>query len=135
MVLPLRDTRIFILPAHFQHSEGNFHFYDEKAKVLFSGDMGASLVHHDLVEKPATSAAEFKHHLRAMEGFHRRYMVSNKACRVWANMVRKLDIDLLVPQHGRYFKGKEAIGAFLDWIERLERGIDLFTQDNYRIPA
>jgi flavorubredoxin len=70
-----------------------------------------------------------------MEAFHRRYMVSNKACRLWANMARQLDMDFLVPQHGRYFKGKEAINAFLDWIEQLQCGIDLFTQDNYRIPA
>ncbi|MDP2028465.1 MAG: MBL fold metallo-hydrolase [Thiobacillus sp.] len=135
LVLPLKDTRMFILPAHFLHSEGNFHFYDEKAKVLFSGDMGASLVHHDQVEKPITTASEFKSHIASMEGFHRRYMVSNKACRLWANMARQLDMDYLVPQHGCYFKGKEAINAFLDWIEKLECGIDLFTQDNYRIPS
>ncbi|MDA8129644.1 MAG: MBL fold metallo-hydrolase [Betaproteobacteria bacterium] len=134
-VLTLRDTRVFILPAHFLHSEGNFHFYDEKARVLFSGDMGASLVHHSLVEKPITGAAEFKSHIRTMDAFHRRYMVSNKACRLWANMARQLNMDFLVPQHGRYFKGKEAIGAFLDWIEQLQCGIDLFSQDDYRIPA
>jgi flavorubredoxin len=39
-----------------------------------------------------------------------------------------------VPQHGRYFAGREAVNAFLDWIENLECGIDLFTQDNYRFP-
>jgi flavorubredoxin len=50
-------------------------------------------------------------------------------------MARGLEMDYLVPQHGCYFKGKVAINAFLDRIETLECGIDLFTQDNYRIPA
>lgn len=135
MVLQLNASRMLIVPAHFLHSEGNFHFYDEKAKVLFSGDMGASLVHHDQVNTPITSVEAFKAHTPRMEGFHRRYMVSNKACRLWANMARGLEMDYLVPQHGCYFKGKVAINAFLDWIEKLECGIDLFTQGNYRIPA
>jgi flavorubredoxin len=135
MVLQLNASRMLIVPAHFLHSEGNFHFYDEKSKVLFSGDMGASLVHHDQVNTPITSVEAFKAHIPRMEGFHRRYMVSNKACRLWANMARGLEMDYLVPQHGCYFKGKIAINAFLDWIEKLECGIDLFTQDNYRIPA
>ena len=70
--------------------------------------------------------------LHTMSGFHKRYMVSNKVCRYWAAMVREMDVEMLVPQHGRYFKGREAIHAFLDWIENLQCGIDLFTQEHYR---
>jgi flavorubredoxin len=134
VVVPMRDTRILAIPAHFLHAEGNFQFYDSKAKILFSGDMGASLVHHDEIVEPITSAVQFENHLRNMSGFHKRYMVSNKVCRLWVNMVRQMDIDMLVPQHGRWFKGKEAINAFLDWIEELPCGIDLFTQDQYQVP-
>lgn len=135
MVIPMRATRIHAVPAHFLHAEGNFQFYDSTSRILFSGDMGASLVHHDAIAAPITSKAEFLKHLPQMEGFHRRYMVSNKACRYWVNMVRGMDVALLVPQHGRYFKGQEAIGAFLDWIQDLSCGIDLFSQDNYRFPS
>lgn len=135
MVIPMRDTSIYAVPAHFLHAEGNFQFYDSRSKILFSGDLGASLVHHKAVEDPITSRAEFQAHLRHMEGFHRRYMVSNKVCRFWAHMVRQMDVEQLVPQHGRYFKGREAIDAFLDWIEDLHCGIDLFTQDDYVLPT
>lgn len=135
LVVPMRDTKIIALPAHFLHAEGNFQFYDTKSKILFSGDMGASLVHHDAIVEPITTKAEFMAHLPKMEGFHRRYMVSNKVCRFWANMVRSMDVDMLVPQHGRWFKGKEVINAFLDWIQDLRCGIDLFTQEHYRLPA
>lgn len=135
MTIVMRDTTLHAVPAHFLHAEGNFQFYDRKSKILFSGDMGASLVAPSDIVKPIATAAEFKAHLPFMEGFHRRYMVSNKACRLWANMVRGMEVAMLVPQHGRYFVGPGAIGAFLDWIEHLECGIDLFTQEHYRFPA
>lgn len=134
MAIPMRDTTLHCVPAHFLHAEGNFQFYDGKAKILFSGDLGASLVPHDEILRPITTAAEVQAHIAKMEGFHKRYMVSNKVCRFWVKMVREMDVELLVPQHGRYFKGKEAIGAFLAWIENLHCGIDLFTQDHYRLP-
>lgn len=132
--IPLGATNVYAVPAHFLHAEGNFQFYDERSKILFSGDMGASLVHHDAVAEPITSRSEFLANLKYMEGFHKRYMVANKACKLWAQMVRGMDVAMLVPQHGRYFIGREAITAFLDWIETLECGIDLFTADNYRFP-
>ncbi len=135
MTIELGDTTLYALPAHFLHAEGNFQFYDARAKILFSGDMGASLVHHSEIAKPITTRAEFLAHVPNMEGFHRRYMVSKKVCQYWANMVRKLDVEMMVPQHGRYFQGKVAVHAFLDWIQDLECGIDLMTQDHYRPPA
>ena len=69
-----------------------------------------------------------------MEGFHRRYMAGNKACRLWAAMVREMDVAMIVPQHGRPFVGPEMISAFLYWIENLECGLDLMGPDDYRLP-
>ena len=119
MNIPLGDSRIKALPAHFMHSEGNFQFYDPVSKILFSGDMGASMV------DDASPVQDFTAHVPSMAGFHRRYMASNKACRFWAQMVREMDVAMIVPQHGRPFVGPQMIGAFLDWIENLECGIDL----------
>lgn len=70
-----------------------------------------------------------------MEGFHRRYMVSNKVLRLWARMARQLDISMLVPQHGSPIEGREAIGDFFDWVEQLQCGIDLFDERMYQLPA
>jgi len=127
----LGNTPIKALPAHFLHSEGNFQFYDVTSKILFSGDLGASLVPHEEAAKPVT---DFNAHIPTMEGFHKRYMNGNKACRFWANMVRSLEIDAIVPQHGRPFIGKKIVNEFINWIEHLECGLDLFTQQNYQIP-
>jgi len=95
----LGNTSLYAVPAHFLHAEGNFQFYDERSKILFSGDMGASLVHPDEVRTPIRTKADFAAALKHMEGFHKRYMVSNKACRLWANMVRGMDVEKMVPQH------------------------------------
>jgi flavorubredoxin len=69
-----------------------------------------------------------------MEGFHRRYMCSNKVCRLWAQMVRNMDVEMIVPQHGRSFQGKAMVNQFLDWISGLQCGVDLMTQRNYMVP-
>jgi flavorubredoxin len=129
-VVPFGDSVIKAIPAHFLHSVGNIQFYDPVSKILFSGDMGASIV-----EGGADEAVEdFAAHVPSMVGFHRRYMASNKACRLWANMVREMDVDMIVPQHGRHFKGPEMVNQFLDWISDLQCGVDLLTQDNFREP-
>ena len=107
------------LPAHFLHSEGNFQVYDPVSKILYSGDLGASL------GTDYWEVTDFDAHLRYMEGFHRRYMASNKVMKSWADMVRGLDIEIIAPQHGAYFQGKDMVGRFIDWCADLQCGIDL----------
>ena len=129
MRLQLGSIKLAALPAHFLHAEGNFQFYDPISKILFSGDMGANLAPGDL-DQPATRISELMPH---MEGFHKRYMNSNKVCRLWANMVANLEISMIVPQHGRCMTGK-AVKEFIDWIANLECGIDLMDQNDYQLP-
>lgn len=131
MNIALGNCIIKAIPAHFMHSEGNFQFYDPVAKILFSGDLGVSLADSAEVEKPV---ADFSAHTPKMIGFHRRYMISNKVTRFWAQMVRGLDIEQIVPQHGQRFVGKDMCGKLIDWIENQPCGIDLLTQEAYRIP-
>ncbi|MBI3902941.1 MAG: FprA family A-type flavoprotein [Nitrosomonadales bacterium] len=131
MDIPLGDCMIKAVPAHFMHSEGNFQFYDPVSRILFTGDMAASIVPHKEADTPVE---DFQSHIPLMEEFHRRYMVSSKICRYWANMVRQLDVETIVPQHGRILKGRKVVAEFLDWIENLPCGVDLLTQDDYRLP-
>ncbi|MFH1813432.1 MAG: MBL fold metallo-hydrolase [Pseudomonadota bacterium] len=131
MHIALGECRLIALPAHFLHSEGNFQFYDPVSKILFSGDMGASMLDH---REALHAVSDFDAHVPHMVGFHRRYMVANKVCRYWANMVRTLDIDMIVPQHGARFEGPAMVKRFVDWIEDLPCGTDLMTQASYRVP-
>ncbi len=125
--IPFGNSSIVVLPAHFLHSVGNFHFYDPISKILFSGDMGASLI-EEHADQPVS---DFDAHIPHMLGFHQRYMASNKACRLWANMVRDMDVQMMVPQHGSPFVGKAMVNRFLDWISSLPCGIDLLNQTSY----
>jgi len=122
------EASLKMIPAHFLHSVGNFQVYDPISKILFSGDMGASIV----AEGPDQPVEDFDAHIPSMIGFHQRYMVNNKVCKLWSNMVRQLDVSMIVPQHGRPFTG-ENINRFLNWIAGLQCGTDLLTEDNYRI--
>ncbi|MGU3625348.1 MBL fold metallo-hydrolase [Comamonas sp. C24C] len=130
--LPLGHSELVLLPAHFLHAEGNFHFYDPISKILFTGDLGVSLTTGAEAQKPVTDLGP---HIARMEGFHRRYMVSNKILRLWVQMARQLHIDMIVPQHGAPIMGKQAIGDLFNWLEGLQCGIDLFEQDAYRLPS
>ena len=130
--LPLGQSELWLVPAHFMHAEGNFHFYDPMSRILFTGDLGASLVSGEQASHKVTDLGP---HLVHMEGFHRRYMVSNKILRSWVKMVRQLDISMIVPQHGSPISGPQAIGDFLNWLENLQCGIDLFGDGHYRLPT
>ena len=127
MKLDLNGCELLILPAHFLHSPGNFQVYDPVAKILYSGDLGASIVDYRFVE-------DFDAHVPQMEGFHRRYMASSVACQAWADMVRSLDIETIAPQHGAIFRGEEMVRRFIDWVAALQPGPEAM-RDIYRLPA
>ncbi|HEY1393042.1 MAG TPA: MBL fold metallo-hydrolase [Methylibium sp.] len=129
--LPLGQSELWLLPAHFMHAEGNFHFYDPVSRILFTGDLAVSLTSGAEAARPVT---QLQPHLARMEGFHRRYMVSNKILRLWVGMARQLDIAMIVPQHGAPLEGA-AIGEFMDWIENLACGVDLFDDSSYQLPT
>lgn len=131
MRIALGRTELWALPAHFLHAEGNFQFYDPVSRILFSGDLGVSLVSGQVAKQPVTDLASV---LPSMEAFHRRYMVSNKVMRLWADMVSPLDIDMIVPQHGAPLAGP-AIKDFIAWARELQCGVDLVGSSLYQVPA
>lgn len=126
--LDLGGAKLMVLPAHFLHSCGNFHVYDPASKILYSGDLGASL------GMDYREVSDFDAHLQYMQGFHERYMSSSAAMRAWARMVRGLDIEIIAPQHGALFRGKEMVGRFLDWAENLVCGVDKYPE-MFRLPG
>ncbi|MGO4765545.1 MBL fold metallo-hydrolase [Cupriavidus sp. 2KB_3] len=132
MVVPLGASQLVAVPAHFLHSEGNFHFYDPISKILFSGDLGAAMT---TSAEAGAVVEDFDAHLPRMLPFHRRYMSGNRACRLWAEMARTMDIEWIVPQHGPSFRGRAMVKRFIDWVGQLECGLDLLDSSHYRVPA
>jgi flavorubredoxin len=127
MVLDLAGCKLLAVPAHFLHSPGNFNLYDPVSKILYTGDLGAS------VDVDYAEVTDFDAHIAPMEEFHCRYLTSNKALRAWVQMVRGMDIEIMAPQHGAFFRGRAMIDRFLTWCEGLECGMER-TAGLYRIP-
>lgn len=127
MKLELGGCELIVLPAHFLHSVGNFHVYDPTSRILYTGDVGVSLGTEERV------VTDFDSHVVNMEVFHTRYMTSNAAVKGWVEMVRKLDVQTIAPQHGAMLEGPETVAKFLAWFEGLDVGIDAMP-DLYRIP-
>lgn len=127
MTLEVGGTPLKLIPAHFLHSPGNFQVWDPAARILYSGDLGASL------GAPYLEVPDFDAHIQYMDGFHRRYMPSTPVNRAWAKMARTLDIEMIAPQHGAMMKGKAMVGRFIDWIAQLPCGPD-YMSGNFVVP-
>lgn len=126
--LDLNGAPLWLLPAHFLHSAGNLQVYDPTSKILYTGDLGASL------GAPGCWVEDFDRHIQYMEGFHKRYMASNRVMRSWARMARSLDVEIIAPQHGALFKGREMVDRFIGWAETLECGVDLLPE-TFALPS
>jgi flavorubredoxin len=116
--IKLDNLELQLIPAHYLHSSSNFHVYDPQAKILMTGDIGAALE----PDSAPMFVDNFAAHTEKMRYFHQRWMPSNRAKNDWIARVRKLDVDILAPQHGRLFKGDD-VKRFLDWFENLPVGV------------
>jgi flavorubredoxin len=128
MTIDLGGCELLALPAHFIHSAANFQVYDPVSKILYSGDLGASL------GQTYTVVQNFQDHIQYMKGFHQRYIATPKVLKLWASMVRSLDIAHIAPQHGAMLMEKEHVEQFIDWVEGLSCGVDVL-EKCYRLPA
>lgn len=117
------ENYLKFLPAHFLHSPGNFSVYDSRSKILFSGDIGAAIVPHKQLQN--SDVKQIQQHIEYMDGFHKRYMASNKACNLWLKYLQDIDVDMIAPQHGAVIKGQIQIDAFKEWFKNLQCGLDL----------
>ena len=93
--------------------------YVKVYKIFFSGDIGSALLPKDYADIYVTN---FDSHIKLCEKFHKRWMGSEKAKRNWCDRVSKMEIDLLCPQHGSIFAGKD-VDRFINWFSELEIGM------------
>jgi len=122
--LSFGESSIEFLPAHFLHSPGNFSLYDTRSKILFSGDIGAAILPSVNGKK---EIIDFQEHIKALETFHKRYMASNKVCKIWVKKVKKYKINTIAPQHGFIFKNQN-VEKFLNWFNDLKCGSDFLNE-------
>lgn len=109
------------LPAHFLHSTGNFSAFDERSRILFSGDIGTAVFP---TGKEQLFIDDFAAALPYIEPFHTRYMASNRVTSLWVRQIRELKPSMIAAQHGGVYRN-ESVQAFLDWLGKLSCGIDI----------
>lgn len=119
--IPVGSLNLQAVPAHYLHSSGNFHLYDEKARLFFSGDIGAAMLPPDMND---LFVKDFARHIQYAKHFHQRWMGSTEAKRVWCERVAKLKIDMLCPQHGAIYQGAD-VERFINWFDELPIGTGL----------
>ncbi|MDD5216247.1 MAG: MBL fold metallo-hydrolase [Methylococcales bacterium] len=119
--IPVGSLNLQAVPAHYLHSSGNFHLYDETARLFFSGDIGAAMLPPDMND---LFVKNFARHIDYATYFHQRWMGSKEAKRVWCERVAKLKIDMLCPQHGAIYQGAD-VERFINWFDELPVGTGL----------
>jgi flavorubredoxin len=114
-------SRLRFVPTHFMHSPGAWSVFDEKSKILFSGDVGAAIFPEGSDKLYIDDFASAQPYA---EGFHKRYIASNAVARRWVEIVRRIEPEMIAPQHGAVYRGP-AVGSFLSWLSALRCGVDL----------
>jgi flavorubredoxin len=113
-------AELLFVPTHYMHSPAAWSLFDNRAGIIFTGDVGAAAFPDG---EEYLFVEDFQKHTRYIEGFHKKLIVSNTVARRWVDNVRRLAPAMIAPQHGAVYKDG-SVGAFLDWLSALKCGID-----------
>lgn len=111
--------KLIPVPTPFCHFRGAVMLYDPETRVLFSGDLFGGLT-----DKEAEGIWADDTDWRGMRAFHQMYMPTNAALAAAVASIRKLDVEIIAPQHGRVLKGPW-VHHYLDKLARLPVGLDV----------
>jgi flavorubredoxin len=100
----------------FCHSPGAFATYYEKERVLFTSDIFGSI-------SARWSFFAEKNYTKDMRSFHIGYMASKRHLNMVMEQFEKLDIKLILPQHGSIIK-EDMISTCIEFLKQLPCGID-----------
>ena len=129
--------RLEFYATPYCHQPGSFVTYDRKTKTLFSSDLFGSFdnkwtlmleLDQACRECQDLNKCSVNIDLCPIEGivkFHRKLMPSNRALEHTLNIIEKLDIDRIAPQHGSIIETKEDIKALTRHLREIDNvGID-----------
>lgn len=129
--------RLEFYSTPFCHQPGSFVTYDTKTKTLFSSDLFGSfdirwtlmLEMDEACRKCQDTNNCFLHSskcpVKGILEFHRRVMPSNRALDYTLNILEKLDIERIAPQHGSIISTKDDVKEIIRHLRLIEKvGID-----------
>lgn len=115
--LTLKSGRILrFLTTPFCHFPAAIVTYDEREKILFSSDLFGAI-------SPGWSLFAGEGYEEQMRTFHVGYMASTRHLSRVMEMIGKLDLEMILPQHGSIIP-KEMIPQCIDFLKKLPCGID-----------
>jgi two-component system cell cycle response regulator len=100
--------------APFLHFPAAIMTYDEKSKILFSGDIFGGLSFD-------WNLYANEHYDEAMLAFHENYMPSNAILRHTMDKLDNLEIDMIAPQHGSIIPKKD-VRRYIDILKNCQCG-------------
>ncbi|MFW0883671.1 hypothetical protein ACMCNP_01190 [Candidatus Acidulodesulfobacterium sp. H_13] len=117
------DYAFDIIPAHYLHSPGQLNLYDPVSKILFSGDIGAALVPREdpKGKRSRMYSSGILTHTLSIWSISARDGCLRTSPRF--GLISKLDVEVIMPQHGLIFKGKDMVNKFLNWFDALNVGL------------
>ena len=115
--LRLKSGRILrFLTTPFCHFPAAIVTYDEQEKILFSSDLFGAI-------NPGGSLFAREGYQKQMQTFHAGYMASTRHLSAVMETMAKLDLAMILPQHGSIISG-EMIPQCIDFLKNLPCGID-----------
>ena len=111
------------IPSPFLHAPGAFATWDASSGYLFSGDVWAAL---DM--EWTLLVDDFAKHELKLNLFQIESMASGKAARGFVERIRQLELNAILPQHGRIIP-REFVPRALDYLSRLKCGLDILYTD------
>ena len=111
--------KLKFIEAPFLHFPGAITTLDESSNTLFSGDIWAAIdIDYQFI------VTDFDDHKLKLDLFHIDYMASNLASRRFAEKLKDLNIDLILPQHGAIIHQKFITNA-IEYLKDLRCGLDI----------
>jgi len=101
----------------YMHYPGNIVTYDPETKILFSSDIFGGWV-----EENWSLFAEEEEYIESIRAFHEIYMPCKEVVIYNIEKLKKLDIEIIAPQHGSIIKGKDFVKKVMSAVEDFEYG-------------
>lgn len=118
--LTLKSGRVLdFIATPYLHSPGAMITYDRKTRSLFTSDIFGAIN-----EQEWELFASGDRAIEAMRAWHQLYMPSNRILRPCMEMIEKMDVVRILPQHGSILEG-EFIRKAIAMLKELPCGIDL----------
>ncbi len=129
--------RLDFYATPYAHQPGSFVTYDRKTKTLFSSDIFGSFDNQWTLmlelDKACRECRDLKNcksslqvcPLEGVVNFHKKIMPSNRALEYTLDIIEKLEINKIAPQHGSIISSKEDIDGIIRHLRQIKNvGID-----------